>query len=778
MGKRVAREGGESQHTRDALAERTATEHAQDPAHAAALGMQQVLGNRGTQRRLLRARKLEARGGAPLAASFRQRIERAFAAGLPATGVGAQAEGYQAKLAVSQPGDAHELEADRVARDVLARLHGSTSEPPPEVSQTSGGPRLQRAALAGEPSPRSHHHEPGPGDGAQIGGHFRTAVEGAMGVDFSDVRVHTDQTAHRLNAALGARAVTLGSDVYFRGGELDLSSRAGQELVAHELTHVLQQRRPGAGPALQRKVKVGEQVYDSGQWGALLEALGLEDEQISKDHQGRRNDLATMVGRTINTYIFDDETHVRGWLTKATQKPFRVSNAFTERVARAAEITAAGSPQGAEGRAALMAELGGDLELAKEVARAAAGKKLLGDLLHGIGTWGKQDADEASFARVAIQASFGPQVVGFTRAALIRLWDVLDSLPASHINRTVIRTIVDEGRHLPTGYYSGGDQKVAVTYNAAFVNQVKVGTARSAVKFITPEQKDKFGAKNVFDQVVLHEIGHSIDALLHIMERHQSSDLFGGWESYSTVKEAAAAMVRAYRTEVPREKDIDDNVLAEIAEGQCLNKFHHKAFMNRRTKFKDIIDQSKVSRGARQTEETDEQYQARMAALYKDHPVVQAAKQGSAIKLTGLRGGWQFADGDQIALGGRAFHLAYKGSRHAQDDNKDEDSWVSYKLSEREHKVSLYQWRSPGEWFAEVYANFELGTLEDTHPLYEWMKKHIGGEIMVNDDERDEDATSTDVLYSLKKAAAELEAELGATVELAEPNAQSAALET
>jgi hypothetical protein len=70
-------------------------------------------------------------------------------------------------------------------------------------------------------------------------------VQGQMGqalnADFSGVRVHTDAGADGLNQSLSAKAFTTGSDIYFRQGEYNPGSSGGRELLAHELTHVVQQ---------------------------------------------------------------------------------------------------------------------------------------------------------------------------------------------------------------------------------------------------------------------------------------------------------------------------------------------------------------------------------------------------------------------------------------------------------------------------------------------------------------------------------------------------------
>jgi Domain of unknown function (DUF4157) len=66
-------------------------------------------------------------------------------------------------------------------------------------------------------------------------------LSGTLG-DLSDVRVHTDDTADRLNRSVSARAFATGTDVYFAKGEYSPGSASGDKLIAHELAHVVQQR--------------------------------------------------------------------------------------------------------------------------------------------------------------------------------------------------------------------------------------------------------------------------------------------------------------------------------------------------------------------------------------------------------------------------------------------------------------------------------------------------------------------------------------------------------
>ena len=79
------------------------------------------------------------------------------------------------------------------------------------------------------------------GGGQPIADNIREPMEQAMGADLSGVKIHNDSQSDQLNRSIQARAFTTGQDVFFRQGEYDPGSRQGQELMAHEFTHVLQQ---------------------------------------------------------------------------------------------------------------------------------------------------------------------------------------------------------------------------------------------------------------------------------------------------------------------------------------------------------------------------------------------------------------------------------------------------------------------------------------------------------------------------------------------------------
>ncbi|MEH2188570.1 MAG: DUF4157 domain-containing protein [Nostoc sp.] len=91
------------------------------------------------------------------------------------------------------------------------------------------------------------------GKGQPLSDKLREPMEQAFGKDFSGVRVHADAQSDQINRSIQARAFTTGQDIFFRQGEYASGSKQGQELLAHELTHVVQQN----GSAIKAKTEQG-----------------------------------------------------------------------------------------------------------------------------------------------------------------------------------------------------------------------------------------------------------------------------------------------------------------------------------------------------------------------------------------------------------------------------------------------------------------------------------------------------------------------------------------
>jgi len=86
------------------------------------------------------------------------------------------------------------------------------------------------------------------GGGQPLADDIKQPMEQAFGADFSSVNIHTDDNSDKLNKSIQARAFTTGQDIFFRQGEYSPGSNAGKELLAHELTHVVQQNGSAVQP--------------------------------------------------------------------------------------------------------------------------------------------------------------------------------------------------------------------------------------------------------------------------------------------------------------------------------------------------------------------------------------------------------------------------------------------------------------------------------------------------------------------------------------------------
>lgn len=86
------------------------------------------------------------------------------------------------------------------------------------------------------------------GSGQHLDAETKAAMESTFETDFDSVRIHTDHKADEATETLGARAVTHGQEIYFGQGEYNPATHSGKELLAHELTHVVQQQEQTVSP--------------------------------------------------------------------------------------------------------------------------------------------------------------------------------------------------------------------------------------------------------------------------------------------------------------------------------------------------------------------------------------------------------------------------------------------------------------------------------------------------------------------------------------------------
>ena len=214
----------------------------------------------------------------------------------------------QPKLNIGKSGDQYEVEADRVADTVVARGHENTSNSPffapssnvqrkpeeelqtkqekgnsiqekpliPNITpivqkqveedtvqekeddevQLKEDEQIQKQAVAGDDpgdtSSLENNLNISKGGGSPLPSATKSEMESGFGTDFSGVRVHNDSNAVQMNQQLGAQAFTHGSDVYFNEGKYNPQSNTGKHLLAHELTHTVQQGKSIQAKMIQR----------------------------------------------------------------------------------------------------------------------------------------------------------------------------------------------------------------------------------------------------------------------------------------------------------------------------------------------------------------------------------------------------------------------------------------------------------------------------------------------------------------------------------------------
>ena len=171
----------------------------------------------------------------------------------------------QPKLKINTPRDRYEQEADRVAEQVM-RMPEQTVQrkcascgKEEEIQRSTIGNIQRKCAKCEEEEMiqmKSQDHsgnmvsstlmnqiQSTRGQGQAMDVNTRSFMEPRFGMDFSGVRIHADKQAAQMSQGINARAFTVGSDIYFNQGAYTPGTTDGKRLLAHELTHVVQQGR-------------------------------------------------------------------------------------------------------------------------------------------------------------------------------------------------------------------------------------------------------------------------------------------------------------------------------------------------------------------------------------------------------------------------------------------------------------------------------------------------------------------------------------------------------
>lgn len=242
----------------------------------------------------LAARARSAASGSNHAGLLRQ---RKCACGSPTTSLSGECtdcqrkKRVQAKLVVGASNDPLEVEADRVADNLMAApAQRSFGRAPPHIQRLANlaGPA---AGIAAPASVDRVLAEPG----RPLQAALRRDMEQRFGHDFSRVRVHSGPAAEQSAREVNATAYTVGPNIVFGAGRYRPATPAGRRLLAHELTHVVQQSGTAAGAngTIQREVErrdpahatlKGTGVSPPGEVLAAVETIGASQSTVAEKY--------------------------------------------------------------------------------------------------------------------------------------------------------------------------------------------------------------------------------------------------------------------------------------------------------------------------------------------------------------------------------------------------------------------------------------------------------------------------------------------------------------
>lgn len=603
--------------------------------------------------------------------------------------------GVQAKTILAPPHDVLEAEADRVADRVVSAAEPRHDRPPtpiaPSVATARTGPPTQdfvdaatSRALAspGHPLPRS----------------TRRFMEHHLGHDFGRVRVHNSAAAAESARKLNAHAFTRGEHIVFNAGTYAPQAASGQRLIAHELTHVVQQRVSRTS-MVQRDVvddvrdKMSYGIFD---WAitdaeandslALLATIPAADLPAALSRLGTK-----YVSRLLDNLpdaAKSGEVYERvvtalgsaGTLDYATDQlsyglfDWAVTNNDVARVFNIYTTLPAKQREG------FLIDLDKAGKLGRLLANASFGQYTmhLVPWMNGL-TRGRLSAPQRSIMRTIVKkapkdpidilklateirydVSIGPTTIpGRTPVP----WDgkmlrdtylALDDLPDAHVarNRMLQRfgQFSQPGRTLSTGEtamvagtYHQGQQELAA-------NVEKEGDIASSM---------------------IHETGHAVDAEMGWSTGPEpAKPQRGGWKEYLGHANCATDMV----------DDSNGGIKNKLAPAQQA----------------DVISDMVTAMGNRSAATLAADIRARPWFAGLPRPDRSEVLDDDALKALpiGFDSPWFTASEGGEHLGDHVYQESYT------------PTWVRYRHEARDRMVAKYQFRAPGEWFAECYAAY------------------------------------------------------------------------
>ena len=176
-------------------------------------------------------------------------------------------------------------EAEQQAQDAQAMKLHSLQRQLAELESEATQPVMQRIQArrgSGNPLPEA----------------IQRHLEQGLNHDLSAVRIHDDQEADKMAKKVNAVAFTTGQDIYFRSGKFNPNSQSGLELLAHEVTHTVQQARGEVGPGLDPSASHEAQARDMGRQMAARPVSNSKNKSRTKPAAVRKNTYKSTIQKS------------------------------------------------------------------------------------------------------------------------------------------------------------------------------------------------------------------------------------------------------------------------------------------------------------------------------------------------------------------------------------------------------------------------------------------------------------------------------------------------
>jgi hypothetical protein len=456
---------------------------------------------------------------------------------------------------------------------------------------------------------------------------------------------------------------------------------AATDAVKGKLAELEQQKKsswpPGASVA---QLEAGLAAFDAALVELRKQAQALEDKRLGEQADKKK----VAVEKTLKLFK-DTADGLKD--AKAKADALKLFEAFKKRL----DAAVAEKEVAARGKAIAAVERDARAELTKlkklafqDQLQEKGGREKLDKTIADMGA-ATTDPDQLAVVEAAIEARFGVEVTTppeeMKKKSLPKLYNMLTKVPDWQSKQSSLKKL-DFGTEAEANgnYYQGGNLK-RIALNS--MPDAEDGSVK--VPDVDPDKKTV--KANYFDFTTLHEVGHAVDDKIGFMSQRMNDARFGGWKSETPssivdwlAKEGGFLKRHSGGPKVATEADLKLMLKAFLLNKACPKPANAAQPMGSLLAQWDVI---------------------------VNDPIIATCVEGMREGDAAWRGG--AAKAGKLVVNGRCFHEAYTGD------------WYSYDHASRASTgVSTYQWRAPGEWFAEIYALFYLGKLSQSHPMHKW----------------------------------------------------------